>query len=168
MRYGIAHELWLLARGGLGRIGGRLARGLQGIGEGAFGLLVRGRSDAALERVFGLSVVQWAVFGAMARMFRPRRSFGFRGDLAFVFRYGVRSREPDSWVVSVRDGRARSRRGDAEHPAMRVKIRVGDFVRIAAGELSPMKPFGQGRIGIEGDPTVALRLGEMFGRRGPI
>jgi len=40
---------------------------------------------------------------------------------------------------------------------------VADFVRMAARELDPGRALMTGRLDIEGDSRVAMRLGEMFG-----
>ena len=39
------------------------------------------------------------------------------------------------------------------------------FGRILTGQLDPGLAFMQGRIGMEGDVALALRLGELFGTR---
>jgi len=48
-----------------------------------------------------------------------------------------------------------------------VKTGVADFLRIAAGEEDPGKALLTGRLVLEGDFSVALRLGEMFGEPSP-
>jgi hypothetical protein len=60
------------------------------------------------------------------------------------------------------DGRLRVRRGVVATPDLTVVIDVADLLRLAAGVESGMALFMQGRLRLDGDPTVALRLGRVF------
>jgi putative sterol carrier protein len=44
---------------------------------------------------------------------------------------------------------------------------VPDFARIVAREVDPALTLLQGRIRVEGDLSIAPRLGEMFGQPSP-
>jgi putative sterol carrier protein len=65
--------------------------------------------------------------------------------------------------VSVDASRAVAEPRTSSSPAVTLRARVPVFVRIAAGELDPARAMLDGRLEIEGDYTVAGRLGEMFG-----
>jgi putative sterol carrier protein len=56
------------------------------------------------------------------------------------------------------------RPGPASAPALKLKLAVADFVRIAGRDLDPGKALLTGRLDLEGDLAVAARLGEMFGQ----
>jgi putative sterol carrier protein len=43
-------------------------------------------------------------------------------------------------------------------------MELADFARLVGGDLEPMRAVMEGRMRIEGDLTVAARLGEMFGQ----
>ena len=71
-----------------------------------------------------------------------------------------------SWVVSVIGSpraRASVRPGRAGDPRVTLSLPLADFVRMAARELDPGKALMTGRLVLEGDFAVAVRLGEMFG-----
>jgi putative sterol carrier protein len=59
--------------------------------------------------------------------------------------------------------RAIAEQRDSTSPAVTLRASVPVFVRIAAGELDPARAMLEGQLEIEGDFTVAGRLGEMFG-----
>ena len=56
------------------------------------------------------------------------------------------------------------RPGPATAPALTLKMALADFVRMAAGELDSGKALLTGRLDLEGDFSLARRLGEMFGQ----
>ena len=54
--------------------------------------------------------------------------------------------------------------GAASAPALTLKLTVADFLRMAAQELDAGKALLTGRLDLEGDFSLAQRLGEMFGQ----
>jgi putative sterol carrier protein len=50
---------------------------------------------------------------------------------------------------------------------LKVKMSLPDFVRLAGRDLDPVKAVLTGRLELEGDFAVAMRLGEMFGQPSP-
>jgi alkanesulfonate monooxygenase SsuD/methylene tetrahydromethanopterin reductase-like flavin-dependent oxidoreductase (luciferase family)/putative sterol carrier protein len=132
-------------------------------GEELMSRLVRGASDEQLDRRFGNRVAQTVIFQGMARSFRPDRSGGFEGDIAYEL---TRNGTTDAWTISVRDGKASARPGrDGADPKLLMRMPLVDFAKIVGGEQDPSLPLLSGRIEIEGDYKVAIRLGEMFGQR---
>lgn len=136
-------------------------------GRHALASLVRGRSDQALERRFGSTLVQRLIFVAMARSFDPAKARGFEGDIVYeLARPGARANghEPaDAWTLRVEKHRATARPGSSPGAAVRIRMSVPDFARLLVGELPPHEPLMHGRITVEGDTTVAMRAAEMFG-----
>jgi putative sterol carrier protein len=121
--------------------------------------LVAGASDVQLDRWFGSRVAQRALFAAMAWTFEPNAAAGFEGAVVFE----LSGANVALWTVDITAGRARTRRGAALAPRLTLRLRVADFLRIAAGTLDPVRPLLEGRAEIEGDLEVAARLPEMFG-----
>lgn len=136
-------------------------------GRHALASLVRGRSDQALEKRFGSSLVQQLIFGAMARSFDPARSRGFQGDIVYeLARRGGQAGDhgsADAWTLHVEKDRATARPGSSPGAAVRIRMSVPDFARLLAGEMPPHEPMMRGRLSIEGDTTVAMQVAEMFG-----
>lgn len=122
--------------------------------------LVARASDRRLEQVVGSAPVLRAIFTAMARRFVPAAADGFTGDLHYALRTaggGVRS-----WTVRVGRDAARALPGPPPEPSLTVRLGVADFARMAAGELDPGRALLDGRLDVEGDLALAMKLGPMF------
>ena len=100
-----------------------------------------------------------AIFRAIERSFHPERADGFRGDIQYEL---SGQRATHRWVVSVHDGRAVSRPGSAANPAVTLRMSVPTFGRILSQELLPGLALMEGKLAVEGDHTVAARIGYMF------
>jgi hypothetical protein len=122
--------------------------------------MVEGRSDAALERGFGLPL-QRVLFGGMARSYDPTAGRGFAGELEF--RLSRADGPATAWTIEVRDGRARVRVGYARDAALTIETSAADFLRVIVGVGNPAKLLVDGRMKIHGDFELAPRLSEMFG-----
>lgn len=133
------------------------ARGLR-----AFRSFVRRSDERRLERTLGSRGGLRMLFGAMARRYEPAKADGFAGDIRYELRYA--GGEVRSWTVTVGPQRAVARPGEAPDPALVIGLALGDFLRIAGGELDPVAAVLTGRLKLAGDFTVAMRLGAMFGQ----
>jgi predicted lipid carrier protein YhbT len=132
------------------------------LGEALFKRFVRRSSDERLERTIGSPRGLRAVFSRMPRMYRPDRAAGWTGDVRYEL---TDSHGRDrTWTVTCGPERASVREGAAPDPDLKVKLGVADFLRVAAGELDPAKALLSGRMDLEGDFAVALRLAAMFGQ----
>jgi alkanesulfonate monooxygenase SsuD/methylene tetrahydromethanopterin reductase-like flavin-dependent oxidoreductase (luciferase family) len=150
-------------RGRLDELRRRAERRARRQGEELMSRLVKGASDEQLDRRFGNRVAQTVIFQGMARSFRPDRAGGFEGDIVYEL---TRDGTADAWTIRVRDGRASARPGRAGgEPRLVMRMPLVDFAKIVGGEQDASLPLLSGRIEIEGDYKVAIRLGEMFGQR---
>ena len=136
---------------------------LEGLGKEGFARLVRGASDSQLERRFGNSVAQRALFGGMARQFDPKFAFGFEGDIVYELTRVGNGRAPDRWTIRVGGESAEVVPGGNGQAAVTLRLSVADFARLAAEEVDPQELIFSDRFGIEGDLGVAAKLQEMFG-----
>lgn len=134
---------------------------LQAGGEAAFAALVRRSDDRRIERVAGSDPGLHILFSTMAGRFSPDKARGFEGEIQFAL--GTRDGGEKPWVVAVAGERATARPGRVADPRLKITIALVDFVRMAAHDLDPGEALMSGRLGLEGDFAVALRLGEMFG-----
>jgi len=136
------------------------------LGEALLKRFVRRSSDERLERTVGSDRGLRIVFAAMARAYRPDRAAGWTGDIRYELtdsRGRLRT-----WTVRCDASRARAREGAQPQPALTIKLGVADFARVAAGELNPAKALLSGRMDLEGDFAVAMRLAAMFGQPSPL
>jgi putative sterol carrier protein len=139
----------------------RVATRLQERGEAAFAGFVRGKSDAQLERTIGSGPGLRMVFKGMERSFRPEKANGWSGDIQYELTGQTGTRE---WVVRVAGGRAMTRAARSPNPVLTLRMSVATFARIAAREVPPAQAFMEGKIQMEGDFQVAVRMTEMFGQ----
>ena len=130
-------------------------------GQAALRAFVRDAGDRRLERTVGSALGLRLLFTALASSFTPERADGVTGELCCELRTagGKRGR----WTLVLGPDGARARAGAAEDPRLTVRLTVADLVRIAGGELDPGAALLSGRMDLEGDVALALRLGELFG-----
>jgi hypothetical protein len=128
----------------------------------AFQAHVRRSDDRRLDRTVGSRAGLKILFRAMAARYVPERAAGFTGDIQYDLRTADGAVRP--WIVTIAPERATSRPGRSAAPALVLKLSVADFLRIAARELDPGKALLSGRMDLEGDFSIAMRLGEMFGQ----
>ena len=137
---------------------------LQWLGRRALREIVRHIGDADLERRVGTPILLRLVFATMAASYDPSAGEGFHGLISFELTRPVSRRPPSWWIVAVDpDGRAESRAGRPDSAELRVRRAVADLLRIAAGLIDPVEPVLAGRAQVDGELSVAARLGEMLG-----
>jgi alkanesulfonate monooxygenase SsuD/methylene tetrahydromethanopterin reductase-like flavin-dependent oxidoreductase (luciferase family) len=158
-----AAELARAARAGAIERPGGLKERLRDLGQQGMARLVRGASDAQLERRFGSDLAQRAIFTGMAKQFEPKFAHGFEGDIAYELSHHRNGKAPSRWTVRVQNGAATVVPGIASSPAITFKLSVPDFARLVAEEADPQELLFSGRFGIEGDLGLATRVPEMFG-----
>jgi alkanesulfonate monooxygenase SsuD/methylene tetrahydromethanopterin reductase-like flavin-dependent oxidoreductase (luciferase family) len=143
-----------------------LTQAKQATREGAVSVLarlVRDTSDEKVERWFGSSLAQKAMFAGMVRAFEPDAAHGFQGRIVCELERPATGEATVAWTVEVLDGRASARPGAASGAALTLRFRLADFIRIAAGTMDPVAPLLTNRATLKGDFALAARLPEMFG-----
>lgn len=152
----------------------------RGPGQAGLRRLLGRTSDVRLEQIFGSSQAQRAVFAMMTRHFDPAKAAGFDG--AIVYDLGLADGTRRSWVIEVRDGRARvyqdSSATDAvsaasapsaappaspAEPVLTIRVPLADFVRVVTTAESFYPLILDGRMTMDGDMKLADRLPGMFG-----
>jgi alkanesulfonate monooxygenase SsuD/methylene tetrahydromethanopterin reductase-like flavin-dependent oxidoreductase (luciferase family)/putative sterol carrier protein len=139
-------------------------------GEGAadseevvFAAIVRNRTDAELEEMFGAGPALGLVFEGMERAFQPAKAKGFSGRFQYVLSADGTTR---NFVLNVADGTCRATEELIQAPTVTLSMRVCDFARMVTGELPVGKALIESKLMIDGDFAAAQRLGEVFGRSG--
>jgi SCP-2 sterol transfer family len=125
--------------------------------------LVRDASDEKVERRFGSSLAQKAMFAGMVRGFEPDAAAGFQGRIVYELERPATGEATVAWTIEVLDGHASARPGAASGAALTLRFQLADFVRIAAGTMDPAAPLLTNRASLTGDFALAARLPEMFG-----
>lgn len=134
-------------------------------GSQALRSFVRRSDDRRLERTLASDPALAVLLRIAARRLDPVAADGFSGDLQLDLRSSLG--DVAAWTIAVRGERARVRRGATPGPALTVKMPRADLVRLATGELNVGRALLGGRLDLEGDFDVAMRLGPMFGAGSP-
>ncbi|MGX6448076.1 SCP2 sterol-binding domain-containing protein, partial [Patulibacter sp. S7RM1-6] len=103
------------------------------------------------------------VFRGMARALRPAARTGeFRGELQFdLLDADGRTR---AWTVEAGPVRAAARRGAAREPTLVLRLASVDLLRLVSGRLDAGGALLDGRLDLEGDLSLAVRMGDLFRR----
>lgn len=136
------------------------------VGEQVLAALAGKLDDRALERVLGHRLALTAIFRELAAAFVPRVANGFVGEI----QYDLQSARGTvrSFTVQVTRSAARARAGAARSPALTIRVRTADFLRLAAGELTELDLMRARRIDLQGDALLGARMSAMFGRPAPV
>jgi putative sterol carrier protein len=125
--------------------------------------LTRVAQDAWLERFVALPLVERGLFTGLASRFDARAADGFEGRVTYELERPATGGPSSRWTVQIISGRAVLRIDDTAESAVRLRMSVGDFIRVATGAIDPAEPILKGRAHAEGDLGVLSRLPEMFG-----
>jgi alkanesulfonate monooxygenase SsuD/methylene tetrahydromethanopterin reductase-like flavin-dependent oxidoreductase (luciferase family)/putative sterol carrier protein len=142
-----------------GRSDGSVSQRARDMVESAFAAFVKGRSDEQLDTLVGSGPGLRLLFKGMEASFSPDAARGFSGEIFYDLRT---SRGERRWTVTIDGTRAVAEQREAREPVVTLRADVPVFVRIAAGQLEPTRAMLEGNLEIEGDFSVAARLGEMF------
>lgn len=63
-----------------------------------------------------------------------------------------------TWSVVVRDGKAELQEGPTGSPQVTVEMSAADFREMLAGRLGPVAAYMSGRLRLQGDMGLAMRL----------
>jgi putative sterol carrier protein len=88
----------------------------------------------------------------------PERTAG----LTATYQFNIEGDGGGVWHLIVDDGRAEVAEGPAESADMTSIMCVDDYVAMATGETSGRDLFFSGRMRVEGNPMLGMRLGELL------
>ena len=92
----------------------------------------------------------------------PEKAAGVDSVIHFKFT----GAEPGEWNAVIKDGKAEVARGIPHFkPNMTLSADSADFVKIFTGELDGMQAFMQGKIKLQGDLSMAMKMMQMFKMR---
>ena len=79
-----------------------------------------------------------------------------------VYQFNITGDDGGSWNVNVSGGQAVMAEGTAEGPNITLTMSAGDFGDLLSGKLSGQTAFLTGKLKIQGDMTLAMKLQSIF------
>lgn len=101
--------------------------------------------------------------GQMARRFDPAAA----ENLSAVIRFEVDGNEPFNATLIIRDGACELEEESRQRPDLRIRTSDKVWLSICRGELNGQQAFTGGAYTAEGNLGILMRLGQIFGGRGP-
>ena len=86
------------------------------------------------------------------------------GDLRATFQFNLSGEGGGDWAVAVAGGTCTVTEGKADKPDVTISMAADDFVKMTSGELQPIVAFMQGKIKLQGDMNLAIKVQELFSR----
>eukprot|EP00456_Euglypha_rotunda_P090274 TRINITY_DN94566_c0_g1_i2.p1 TRINITY_DN94566_c0_g1~~TRINITY_DN94566_c0_g1_i2.p1 ORF type:complete len:141 (+),score=37.11 TRINITY_DN94566_c0_g1_i2:70-492(+) len=103
--------------------------------------------------------------GQFIEQLRSELSGGLKG----TFQLNIRTKEGKSggsWYLRVDEDGAGYSKGKSPNPTVALTISDDDFLKLAAGKLSPMQAFMQGKLKIKGNLMTAAKAEQVFSKTG--
>ena len=98
------------------------------------------------------------IFNEMVNGFQPERA----GSLRAKFQFCLSGEDGGDWVVSVANKQCTVTPGAVDKPDVTISMDAADFVKMVNGELQPVVAFMQGKIKLQGDMNLAMKVQELF------
>lgn len=82
--------------------------------------------------------------------------------LTATYQFNLEGEGGGVWHLRIADGRAEIFEGAADAADMTSTLSVEDYVAMATGEVSGRELFFSGRMRVEGNPMLGVRLGQIM------
>jgi putative sterol carrier protein len=80
----------------------------------------------------------------------------------FTYQFVITGDGGGEWAVTISDGQISVTEGKAEKANITLTISASDFLDLVAGKLNGQTAFLTGKLKIQGDMTLALKLQSVF------
>jgi putative sterol carrier protein len=94
----------------------------------------------------------------MPAIFRPEKAVG----LNTVLQLNLTGDNGGKWWLKIADGKCNIEEGEASSPQMTLISSADDLYAVLSGEANAISSFMQGKIKVQGDMALALRMQSMF------
>lgn len=100
------------------------------------------------------------IFPTMCQRFIPSKAEGVNATIQF----NLSGENGGLFWIKVNNGACESGEGQAETPKMTLKAVADDWHAVSTGKLNAMQAFMSGKLKIEGDMGLAMKMQTMFGQ----
>jgi putative sterol carrier protein len=83
--------------------------------------------------------------------------------LTATYQYNIEGENGGLWILAFDDGHAKITPGKAENPDVVISVDEVDMLALASRELTGVEAFMTGKLRVEGDPVLGMRLGSLLG-----
>lgn len=98
------------------------------------------------------------IFNEMAERFDPSKAEGVNA----TFQFDLSGDNGGQYWVKLSNGSAKSGEGRVENANTTVKAAADDFAAVVNGDINPMQAFMSGKIKIQGDMALAMKLQSLI------
>jgi putative sterol carrier protein len=98
------------------------------------------------------------IFPVMATRLVPAKAEG----ISAIIQFNLSGDNGGLYWLKIADGKCESGQGQAENPKMTLKAAADDWHAVSTGKMNAMQAFMSGKIKIEGDMGMAMKLQTMF------
>ena len=98
------------------------------------------------------------IFDNLPRAFVPEEARGFNA----VIQFELTGEGGGEWNATVANGTLAVARGQAPNPTLTLTASAADYMAIVNGDLKAMSAFMTGRVKVNGDINLALKMQKMF------
>ncbi len=99
-----------------------------------------------------------ATFAGMVERFVPEKAAGLTATIAF----NLSGDNGGLYWIKVAAGAAETGAGNIDNVDMTVHASADDWFAVAIGELNPMQAFMTGKLKIQGDMGLAMKMQSLF------
>jgi len=79
-----------------------------------------------------------------------------------IYQFVITGEDGGEWNVTVANGEAAVAQGKAESPSITLTMEAANFVALVTGKLNGQTAFLTGKLKIQGDMTLAMKLQSVF------
>ena len=97
----------------------------------------------------------------MPSAFVPEKAQGLDTVLQFKFS----GAEPGDWYAEIKNGAVKVEKGAHPSPKMTLAADSDDYIKLFTGQLDPMQAFMQGKLKLQGDLNLAMKMTQFFKMR---
>jgi putative sterol carrier protein len=84
------------------------------------------------------------------------------GGMNSVYQFNIEGADAGKWAVKIADGNAEVIAGGVDAPNITLTMTDENFIALVTGKLNGQTAFLTGKLKIQGDMTLAMKLGSVF------